>query len=104
MEYQVVYFEEAERDLENIYSYIATNCLEPIYAGNLINKIKNATKSLSTLPYRHPLCEYPLLKETRKFIVGGYVILYMVDDINKIVTIIGIVSCKRDFENMNIRN
>ena len=103
MEYKVVLFEEAEQDLENIYSYIAINCLEPIYAGNLINKIKNAIKSLSTFPYRHPLCEYPLLKETRKFVISGYVVLYTIDDIDRIVTIIGIVSCKRDIASVNIR-
>lgn len=104
MEYKVVLLEEAERDLENIYSYIAINCFEPIYAGNLINKIKNAAKSLSTFPYRHPLCEYSLIKEARKFIISGYIILYTIDDIEKIVTIIAIVSCKRDFVNMNVRN
>ena len=104
MEYKVVLFEEAEQDLENIYSYIAINCLEPIYAGNLINKIKNAIKSLSTFPYRHPLCGYHLLKETRKFVISGYIILYMIDDIDRIVTIIGIISCKRDFEKMYITN
>ena len=104
MEYKVVLFEEAEQDLENIYSYIAINCLEPIYVGNLINKIKNAIKSLSTFPYRHSLCEYPLLKETRKFVISGYIILYMIDGIDRIVTIIGIISCKRDFEKMYITN
>ena len=104
MEYLVVLLEETERDLENIYSYIATNCFEPIYAGNLISKIKNAARSLSTFPYRHPLCEYSLIKGVRKFVLSGYIILYTIDDIEKIVTIIAIVSCKRAFVNTNVRN
>ena len=104
MEYVVVLAEVAKRDLDNIYEYIAIDCLEPIYAGNLVNKIKNAARSLSTLPYRHPLCQIATNREARKFVVGGYNLFYVVDDKKKTVTIIRIASSRRDFVNTNIRN
>ena len=104
--YKVVYAQEAYQDLVRIYNYVLTICLEPSIAGNLVNKIKKAIDTLNYFPFRHPKFESSTKpnENVRKFIIKGYAIVYRVDDRNKIVTVLEVASCKRDYKNANSTN
>jgi toxin ParE1/3/4 len=49
MSYKIIYTEESEQDLVNIYRYIAMNLLVPETAKKQIDRIMNAIKGLDEL-------------------------------------------------------
>ena len=96
--YKITYSPEAFRHLNAIYNYLLVESLDLGIANRFIRTIKNAIKSLSTLPYRHQKVELPLFEsaDVRQLISKGYLILYAIDDDKKTVTIVGIMSCRQD--------
>ncbi len=53
--WKVIYTEQAEADLREIYEYIAYTLLEPEAAKNQARRIMDAAGKLDQLPLRHPL-------------------------------------------------
>lgn len=76
--WHIHYTAAAERDLHNIYSYIAYQLLEAQTAARQAKRIMDAIDRLDTLPLRHPLYEdEPWHSQgVRFFPVDNYLVFY----------------------------
>ena len=98
--YRIEYLPIADRDLAEIFTYIATDLATPQSAYNLLEKIEKGIKSLETFPYANAVYKPAGLQtqtmpfEFRSLIVNSYIIFYYVT--GNIVTIARIVYSKRD--------
>lgn len=84
---------KAMEDLDEIYSYISQQLLEPVVADNLMNKIESSVMRLKNLPYSCSYVSDELLKSKgyRKLIIDNYIAFYLVDETIKQVTIMRIL-------------
>lgn len=98
MSYKIIFTEESEQDLVNVYSYIAMDLLVPETAKNQINRIMNAIKDLDALPFRHKLYQDEPWnsKGLRVLPVNNYLVFYTVIEEEKTVAIIRIMYAGRN--------
>ncbi len=89
MSHKIIYTEESEQDLVNVYSYIARDLLAPDSAINQVNRIIKAIKELDTLPFRHKLYkdEPWHSKGLRVLPVDKYLVFYSVIEDNTVAII-----------------
>ena len=87
-------------DLKNIYRYIADTLLEPVVAENQYSRIEKAVYSLDTMPERFRQYEKEpwRSRNLRIMPVDNYLVFYIVDNKNRIVTVIRIMYGKRNIE------
>jgi len=87
--YKVKITSMAFNDLREIYSYISSTLSAEEAAKNLMKKIDNAITSLDEMPHRHNLSLDQTLREKgyRRIVVKNYVILFLIDEKEKIVTV-----------------
>ena len=78
--YTVKLYSRADRDLDNIYSYIAHNLLAPSTAVNMVDALEEAIYSLETLPERGSMRQTGIYANQgyRQLFVKNYVIIYKV--------------------------
>ncbi len=88
--YRIKLYTRAFRDLDEIYSYIANDLLEPSIATNMIEALENAIFSLEELPERGAIRKTGTYanKDYRQIFVKQYVIIYKVYNEKKEVHII----------------
>lgn len=100
MSYKIVYTEEAERDLIDIYRYIAINLLVPDTAKNQTERIMKAINSLDEFPFRYKLYQGEPWHSVglRILPVDNYLVFYLVNDKEKMVAIIRIMYGGRNIE------
>ena len=106
MEYKVVFSEQSEKDLRSIYEYIAVKLLSPTNAYLQFSRIEERILSLESMPLRFKL--YNSKNRQKKCLhimnIDNYVVLYAVDDENKIVSIVRIMYGGRDIERQLTEN
>lgn len=97
--YSVEYLPVARKDLIDIVKYVSETLKNPHAAESLAEEIVRRIESLQEMPYRSPvLIPIKSLKhEYRKLIVKNYLILYWVDEANRIVTVARIIYYRRDY-------
>ncbi|OEF97050.1 type II toxin-antitoxin system RelE/ParE family toxin [Desulfuribacillus alkaliarsenatis] len=100
MSFKVVYTEESEQDLVNVYSYIAMDLLVPETAKNQTNRIMKAIKDLDSLPFRYKLYQDEPYhsKGLRVIPVDKYLVFYIVIEEEKTVAIIRIMYAGRNID------
>ena len=100
MIWKVRYTESAQKDLNDIYDYIANNLLEPNIAMNQTERIMDVADSLDNMPLRHRLCDYEpwRSKGWRSVPVDNYLIFYLPEEHENIVYIMRIMYGRRDIE------
>ncbi|NLL57222.1 MAG: type II toxin-antitoxin system RelE/ParE family toxin [Firmicutes bacterium] len=100
MSYKIIYTEESEQDLVNIYRYIAMDLLVPETAKNQIERIMKAIKGLDELPLRYKLYhnEPWHSKGLRVLPVDNYLVFYIVVEEEKMVAIVRIMYGGRNIE------
>ncbi len=100
MNYKVIVSEQAEHDLEGIYSYIYRELKSKSSAERVALRLRGAMICLSAMPKRYRV--YPvepwLSREVRSVAVGNYVMFYLVKDAESEVWITRIVYGKRDMK------
>lgn len=91
MTYEVVFAQQAERDLRNVYEYVASELGEPRAAARIINHIRASVEGLATFPRRRPLVDFEpwRSRHTRWLLVGNYLVFYVTDDKKSIVSVYG---------------
>ena len=101
MTYQVKISEQAKTDLRGIYEYIAFTLLSPENASKLLNTLEKKILSLENFPKRFKLYhDEPWHdQELRVMPVNNFIIFYIYDNKNQIVTILRIMYCGRDIPN-----
>jgi len=99
MENRFVLLPKAKEDLENIFSYIAIELVNPEAASNLIDKFETKFNELLLFPLSYPLIKSKLFFQIdlRKCIVQNYIIVYFYNEIEKLVEIIRVIYAKVDY-------
>jgi toxin ParE1/3/4 len=100
MKYQVYLTENAEVDLNTIANYLVYKLLAGENALKQIERIEHAIISLEVMPERYQVYDKKPWKEKnlREMVVDNYLVFYVVDNNEKIVTVIRIMYGKRDIE------
>ena len=80
MAYNVKITASAEKDLDEILTYIVEELSNPQAAGHLLDEVTKAFHVLAENPMVYPVCTQPLLQRFRKVVVMRYVIICRVDD------------------------
>ncbi|MBQ4606034.1 MAG: type II toxin-antitoxin system RelE/ParE family toxin [Clostridia bacterium] len=96
--YSIVFWKKARRDLDDIYAYIATECMEPEIARSVIGKIQETIQSLETMPNRYREIRQGKYAKMgyRKVSVKKFIIFYKVSLQHKKVSIVTIQHEARD--------
>lgn len=96
--YQVLMTEKAEKDMENLYNYIAVEGLAPEVAMAQYNRIADQIMALSEMPARIRVMdsepEHTL--KVRKLSVDEYYVLFQIK--GKQVFILRVLYCRQDIE------
>jgi len=100
MNWEVIYTEDAEQDLQDIYEYISDVLLEPKIAQGQINRIMDSIESLDNLPLRHHLYnnEPWRTKGLRVMPVDNYLVFYLPNESRGNVAIVRIMYGGRNVE------
>ncbi|MDI3478740.1 MAG: toxin ParE1/3/4 [Thermoanaerobacterium sp.] len=100
--YKVEITEPAEKDLYEIWRYIAKELLEPDIARKVVNKIGEAILKLEEMPLRNALVadERLAFQGIRKMTIDNYLVFYIVAEESKTVTIVRILYGRRDWINL----
>ena len=91
--------QKAERDLREIYAYIAETLLSPENAERQLCRLETGMMNLRQFPKRHKIYSDKMWhnKEIRIMPVDNFLIFYISNDDDKIVTILRVMYSKRDF-------
>ena len=100
MSYKVIYTQESEQDLINIYMYIAKNLLAPETAKKQADRIMKAIEALDEMPLRFKLYTNEPWNSMglRVLPVDNYLVFYIVIGEEKTVVIIRIMYGGRSIE------
>jgi toxin ParE1/3/4 len=98
--WKVVYTEQAEQDLREIYEYIAFPLLEPEIGKNQIRRIMVAVAGLNQMPLRHRLYDKEpwYSKGLRVLPIDNYLAFYLPVETHKTVAVIRIMYGGRSIE------
>lgn len=97
--FNVLWAEEAVRDLEEIVSYVAAD--SPVNAKNLLAKLRRRAEALDTAPLRGrvvPELARFAIRSWRELVVKPYRIIYRVAE--KDVYVLAIFDGRRDLEDV----
>jgi len=102
MKYNIAMTEQAEADLGVIYEHIAFSLLEPQYAAGQINRLESQILTLESLPeqYKSYDKEPWFSRGLRQMPVDNFLVLYLVEQETKMVTIIRIMYEGRDTDSL----
>ena len=100
MGYKVLRTESAEKDLDEIISYLVEKLCNPPAAVELLSAIDATYTRLEETPFLYALCQHKLLSRCgyRKVFIRGYLLIYRVDEEQGIVYIERFFSDMEDFE------
>ena len=98
MKYEVEVSEQADRDLREIFEYIAFELQLPENAIGQLNRLEEQILSLDAMPKRYRKYEKEPWKSRELHIlpVDNYVILYIPNSDKKVVTILRVMYAGRD--------
>jgi len=98
--YRLTFLPIAKQDMTDIVRYVSQELLNPTAADVLANEMIDAAERLCDFPYINAVHQTvtPLKHEYRKLLVKNYIMLYWVDEKDKIITIARVIYARRDFE------
>ena len=90
--YDVNLYKRAFKDLDSIYRYIAYDKLSPENAKEQVNRIKKAIFDLDAFPQSHQdrLVGRYADKGYKQLLIDNFVIIFKIDEKNKIVWVVTI--------------
>lgn len=93
MSWNVIYTEQAQRDLSDIFEYIAFSLLASEAAKNQTKRIMDAIAALDEMPLRHQLYEKELWhsKGMRFAPVDNYLVFYFTLEAENVVAVVRIM-------------
>lgn len=103
MAYSVRIMEKAEEDLSEIITYMSRTLCNPQAANNLLNEFLEEKSNIAENPYMYPLSNDLHLQEQgyhRFLFKKNYIALYLIDDDEKVVSIMRIFYAKRNYVNL----
>ena len=102
MVYEVIVLPEAEWDSEQITRYLTEELSAPGAAAALLREMNDCYDSLEQTPYMFEVCRNPQLRNRgyRRAVIGNYVMIYTVDEVQRKVYILRFFYGARDYERM----
>lgn len=102
MGYSVRVTEHAHDDLDQIFSYIVEELSNPPAALAFLTAVERVYEKLAETPNMYGLCQKPLLSRRgyRKAPIGGYLMIYKVDEDANLVYVERFFSHLEDYENI----
>ncbi len=103
MAYNVRIMEKAEEDLSEIVDYISDTLKNQKAVNNLLADFLKEKENLVENPYMYPLSDNQVLQNDgyhRFLFYKNFIALYLIDDEEKIVSIMRIFYAKRDYANL----
>ncbi len=99
-QYEILLTESAQRDLMEIYTYIAKTLREPGTARGIYRAMKAAILSLDTMPERYGLLSEPPYAQMgmRKMLAKNYIVFYLVDKSAHTVSVVRILYNRREWQ------
>ena len=100
MKYKIEISEQADKDLRNIYEYIAFELQAPENASDQIDRLEKHILSLDSMPEKYRIYDKEPWKSRGLHIlpVDNYAVLYIPDTDTKVVTILRIMYSGRDMD------
>lgn len=97
--YHVGMTDEARRNLENIFRYVAKSLQEPGTAASLIDELEAGLLSLNSMPQRCPERQIGIYagKGYRQLLVKNYTIIFRVEEMTRQVIILTIRYSRSNF-------
>lgn len=97
--YEVLLYPKANRDIEEIYSYLAIDKQEPFIAKGKTDRIWDALFSLIDFPYSHQerLVGRYANSGYRQLIIDNYIAIYKINEEQKRVYIVTVQYGGREF-------
>ena len=104
-QYSVRTTDKALDDMESIYNYIALDLLVPDTAMEQYNRIADAIESLAYTPKRCRLFDSQPERDMgmRQMLIDNYSIIFVVDDVTSIVTVLRVLYSASDI-NARLKN
>ena len=98
IKYDVFVSPEADKDIDDIFNYIAQNLGAPMSAARITDDIYQRIFSLSVFPEGYAMAECSNLegREIRKVTSHRYIIFYVVDKKNKTVSVLRVLYSRRN--------
>ena len=103
MAYNVRIMEKAEEDLSEIVDYVSDTLKNQKAADNLLVDFLNEKENIAENPYMYPLSNNSVLQNEgyhRFLFYKNFIALYLIDDVEKVVSIMRIFYAKRDYANL----
>lgn len=99
MKYKIEITQEAERDFENIFTYISETLCNRKAAISMISLLDKNIRVLKDMPNSYPTAKDTYLKKMgiRFFAVKNYIVFYTVDDEEGKVYIVRILYGRRNW-------
>ena len=100
MTYRIEMTEQAEKDLRDIFEYIAFSLLAPETAGKLLERLENRISALFQMPEHFKVYDLEPWRSRglRTMPVDNFIVFYIPDSDRGIVTVIRILYGGRDME------
>ena len=97
--YRLVVTELADGDLNSIVAYITGQLANPTAACCFLDEVESCYANLKRSPFMYELARdvHLAAKGYRKVVIGSYIMLYMVDEAVKVVTIYRFFYGPRDY-------
>ena len=98
MIWKVDFADDAKQDLQDIFEYIRGTLLEPETAKGQLHRIRDAGNSLDNFPLRYRVYDHEPWRTmgVRVLTVDNYLILYLPDESQNLVTISRVIYGGRD--------
>lgn len=98
MQYGVKLAPQAVKQIQETVSYISHILLEPEIATRWADLLQKEILSLNLMPARYPLIEEEPWRTQgiHKMTVKNFLVYYLIDDVNKEVTITAVIYGRRD--------
>ena len=99
-QYEIIITTAAENDLLEIFTYVASELLEPQTAINLCDSIEQEILKLNTLSHRHaPYKKEPWFSRGLRFFpVGNFVVFYVARESDCTVHVLRVMHGSRNIE------
>lgn len=97
--YDIIITPTAYKEINKIYDYITENLYAENAAKRLMRKVEEKVQQLKYAPGIHIRIEKmdELKRNYRKIVINNFIILYTIDDINKVVFISHMYYCGRNY-------
>ena len=98
--YKVAFSKIAESDIDETLAYISYDLSNPDAASSFADELEHKLNEVSKTPRMGRLVENDFLKrdDVRSFLVGNFIVYYIVDEDEKVIVILRVVYEKRDLD------